>query len=236
MSTTYRKRKRTAKARSSTSNVRRKLFNGDAYSRLNTVRSLNSPVASKLITRLKYHTSSTMGPGLPVGDYIWRLNSLFDPDVIVAGHQPMGFDQIAGLYGKYKVFKCSYKIMVASAINSGLIGVTACAVPTNTATAIANGTDAQEMRASKWGYTCAQLGPPIYLYGMVDLPTLNGKTRAEYAGDDLCGAIVSANPSEVLDLHLVIASSDLTTNVQASLAATLTYYVEFSDPVQLAQS
>lgn len=230
------KRKRTAKERSSAAKAVYKRARVDNFSRLNALRSFNSPIASQLRTRVKYHTNTTIGPGLPVSDYQWRLNSLFDPDVIVAGHQPLGTDQLKTLYARYRVLKCSYKIRVTSSINSGLIGVWACAVPTNSNGSITNGSDAQEMRGAKWDVTGAQLGDGIRLYGMVDLPTLNGKTLAEYRGDDNCAALFTADPTEILNLHLVVGSTDLSTNVTCNMQCTLTYYVELYDPTQLAQS
>jgi hypothetical protein len=35
--------------------------------------------------------------------WFWRLNGPYDPDVTVGGHQPMGYDQMAQFYHRYRV-------------------------------------------------------------------------------------------------------------------------------------
>jgi len=43
-------------------------------------------------------------------DYVYCLNSLFDPDVTGGGHQPRGFDQWSALFGQYMVHGCKYEV------------------------------------------------------------------------------------------------------------------------------
>ncbi len=49
---------------------------------------------------LAAHASLTSYTG---SEYVFRLNSLYDPDLTGTGHQPYGFDQFAALYSRYKV-------------------------------------------------------------------------------------------------------------------------------------
>jgi len=43
-------------------------------------------------------------------EYVFRLNSLFDPDLTSTGHQPFGFDQLALFYGSYRVHACTVSL------------------------------------------------------------------------------------------------------------------------------
>ncbi len=44
-----------------------------------------------------------------LANFIFRMNSLFDPQFSIGGHQPMAFDQLSALYDKYFVYGCSMK-------------------------------------------------------------------------------------------------------------------------------
>ena len=63
----------------------------------------------KLTTKLRYVSHNSLsGAGQAIGYHVFRLNSLFDPDLTGTGHQPMYFDQFCGPvgsapYSKYRV-------------------------------------------------------------------------------------------------------------------------------------
>lgn len=83
----------------------------------NRLSNISSIAVNRLVQRplfpLKYKAtltySATQGvsinPGVAgaVGSYLFRANSLYDPDVTSVGHQPMGFDQIMSVYDHYYV-------------------------------------------------------------------------------------------------------------------------------------
>lgn len=58
----------------------------------------------KMITRYSdYSVSMNPGLGGAPSSYVFSLNGLFDPDITGGGHQPIGFDQIIGMYDHYCV-------------------------------------------------------------------------------------------------------------------------------------
>lgn len=60
----------------------------------------------------------------------WSANSLYDPNTTGAGHQPMGFDQIAPLYNRYIVTGC--KLTATFESRSGSSNATAmCGITTH---------------------------------------------------------------------------------------------------------
>lgn len=53
-------------------------------------------------------SGSVVAPALM--NYVFRLNSIFDPDVTAAGHQPLGRDHWAGVYKYYRVLAADVKL------------------------------------------------------------------------------------------------------------------------------
>lgn len=80
----------------------------------------------------KLHWSQTITLGTPVaGGYtfgperIFRLNSLYDPDWGIGGHQPYGYDELSALYRKYKVSSVKINVVYTDPTADGMcIGAT----------------------------------------------------------------------------------------------------------------
>lgn len=166
----------------------------------------------------------------------FRLNSIFDPDLTNAGHQPYGFDQISALYNRYRVQSTRWKFVITTGSS---IPLRCVCVPTNdvlatTITNLATFNHACEVPLAKT-YTYGGLGAPaVKMQGSMQLHMLAGVTAKEYT-DDRFSALVSANPSEIL---LLTAAYYNPGGSAASIIAVyeLEYRVILMDPVQLAQS
>lgn len=50
---------------------------------------------------------------------VFRMNSLFDPEFIIGGHQPMGYDQWTPMYNRYLVTGMAYDISYVNNIVGG---------------------------------------------------------------------------------------------------------------------
>ena len=199
-----------------------------------TAFSHNYPIAQRLRTILCYTEKVTFA-ALPSIDQQFRLNSLFDPNLTGTGHQPKGFDQLAALYNRYRVYKCEYKITFAQFSNA--VPIYCGVAPTNTLTGFTDITDHAEMSESK--YVIAVNSAPLLtgsFRGTVDLAKLNGKTRIAYEADDTTQALTTTNPAEQLNLHVLCQTLDNSTNLSVYAFVQLWYHVEFSDPTQLGQS
>jgi hypothetical protein len=77
---------------------------------------------------------------------------------------------------------------------------------------------------------------PTSIRGAIDLAELNGKTPVAYASDDTTQALITANPSESLILHIFTSTDDETTALDCIFTVHLEFDAEFSDPIQFAQS
>jgi len=199
------------------------------YTQVN--RSANMPLAPRYRTRLRYADQQT--PTLTQGvtyQYLYNLNSLFDPDRTGTGHQPYGRDTLATLYAKYRVWKCTWKITFIG--NSTTVPYSVCVVPHNHASAISSLTLAMESPRSK--FQIGTSAEPITMTGTIDLADLAGKPKAGYMADDLYAAAITADPNEIMCLHVFLYSS--TGTPQILFNSQLTYYAELYDPVELSQS
>lgn len=214
-------------ARREQHNERKSAVAYTAYSGLN-------PVFPRLRTRLHYADTFTVttsvGPG--IGNAIFNLNGLFDPDSSGVGHQPMGFDQFSTLYNRYRVFNTHWTIRMSPSASNGAAfhGVV---VPVNATSAFTSFVTAAEQTYSKSRIFNSY--KPLEIRGNIDMAQLNGKTSEAYASDDTTQAQTNANPTEFLGLHcLVFEPAGAGVAIQYQIH--LIFDVEFEDPLVLAQS
>lgn len=193
-----------------------------------------NPIAPRLRTTLKYVDTFTVttsaGPG--IGYTVMNLNGLYDPDSTGAGHQPMGYDQIAALYNRYRVFRTRWTVRVLPNPSTAT-PFHFVVVPTNTTTVFTTYGAAAEQTYAKTGIFNSYT--PLTIRGSVDLAQLNGKTPEAYMADDSTQAIVTANPTEQFGLHCLVFEP-AGTGVGFRYEVSLMFDCEFSDPNQLSQS
>lgn len=66
----------------------------------------------KLECVLRYNTTLKFS-GVTTGTaQVWRMNSLFDPDLTGTGHQPQQFDQLSAVYSQYCVIASQVKMQI----------------------------------------------------------------------------------------------------------------------------
>lgn len=199
-----------------------------------TMKSSITPVAPRLRTKLRYSTVYNATTGTVI-DQLYRLNSLFDPDESGVGTQPTGFDQLAAMYGRYRVWGVRWHARVSSTLSHGVI---VNFVPSNSNTTFATPSAAINsltLPFCKW-ITTSSGQRSESVRGHMNLALLNGKTHQQYIDDDTTAALVTTNPTEVLDLHMVIISQDTVTAINADITLVLEYDAEFFDPVQFTPS
>lgn len=190
-----------------------------------------APIPQRYITQLKY--VSTFNTSAISPTWNWNLNSLFDPDRAGVGHQPYGYDQLAALYNRYRVISTSYVITGHSA-DGVPVPIRIIAIPNNGNLLLTTGDAAMENPRAKFvnqmpGGTIAKLTGKVYM------PSLFGRTRAQYMADDRYQSQVNASPAELAILS-VLASDFLNNPAVARLSITFKFTVEFFDVETLPQS
>lgn len=197
----------------------------------NVNRSLQ-PFANRYICKMKYATTIATNA---LGSYILNLNSLFDPDRTGIGHQPYGFDNLAAMYSRYRVIACGWRIQnPTGAVGNPL--TTAC-IPSNDVSIAWSDTGIM-LENPRTRYITQNPGAPIMsLRGKQYLPTLVGRTKAQYMADDSYQSAVTGSPTELMILYLQTfnALSGLTIG-GIGLQVVLEYTVEFFDSKHVIQS
>jgi len=164
-------------------------------------------------------------------DYIFRLNSTFDPDLTGTGHQPTGRDTYATIYNRYRVLGVKWRLQLSVRDNATIL---LAAIPNNTATPYATtASDLMEQSRCVWVVAHTSLDQAIINAG-VKLHDLTGVSVQEYLSDDRFQSLASTSPTEVLDLHLSVLSLDNAPNTRVWVS--LEYEVEWFDPLPVSQS
>lgn len=199
---------------------RRKAFRRKA--RQVTVNKALAPVAQRYITKMKYSDVFTLSSSNG-WNYYFNINSLWDPNRTGVGHQPYGFDQLAGLYNRYRVISTSY---VVSGYAGGSV-IRMAVLPSNEVVIPSTMSYICENPRAKFAIQIPG-GNTKLLTGKVYIPSLVGRNKTQYMADDRYQAQVDASPGE-LALLGVFASDigDVTTTVQCTI--TMEFTVEFFD-------
>lgn len=189
----------------------------------------------KFIT-LKYCDSFNESLATVTGtDQIMNMNSLFDPDRTGAGHQPYGYDSLALLYNRYRVWGLRWRITFHAEAQGFYVVV----LPSNgaLATAITNQASFALAGESPRSYVSSQGtgANAVIVTGRIELNDLNGTTVQEYKADDRFQAIFGASPSELMLLHIGTYNPSGST-LAVDFLVELWFDVEVHDPIMLAQS
>jgi len=190
-------------------------------------------IAPRYITKLKYaerYSFSAPGSNL-AGVQVFNLNSIFDPDRTGVGHQPLGRDQLALLYNRYRVFAVSWQIAFQpSATAAGTLFV-AC---NNDADPMGSYNFSQVKEHAHVYTKLMASNTPVKFRGRVSLPRLTGQTTAQYKAGLEYQALMSSDPTELMTL--VVGGVPLVGSQTYYFDIQLTYHVECFDPKTLSQS
>lgn len=200
-----------------------------------TVSASNSlgPLPSRYITKHKYSTTFSLN-GLNNYQYLFNLNSLYDPDRTGIGHQVYAFDSLSTLYSRYRVIRTSYVINGIQSDSPGT-NIRLCAQPSNDIILYSNISAMCEAPRSKFIVQGAQGSPLKTLKGFSHIPSLMGRRTPEYMADDRYSAAVNASPAEFAILNIMANNlSDTGSNVTACI--TMEFLVEWFDIAQQPQS
>jgi hypothetical protein len=190
-----------------------------------------SPLGPSAV-RLLMSYSTTVNMTSTVGalaTYIMTGNGLFDPDVTGSGLQPLGFDQWATLYQRYRVIASNIQVSFSTpgATTNATGSFDVALTPSNTSSVYSTFTAAASAPFSKYRTFNGNGSQGITLKSKMDTSTVAGVTHAAVLAEDILQASVSANPSDMWFWHICAQTVDLSTTGTVYLVIKVTYLVDF---------
>jgi len=192
------------------------------------------PVAKETIVWLRYnayHENSSSSL-----DQIYRLNSIFDPDLTGTGHQPLGRDQYATFYNRYRVTDVIITLRASVDISLGNQVYKVITVADNSITPYTDHLTMSEQQGS----TVHLLNPAsgaIFIKRRYHLANIAGVDKKGYS-DDRFQSLFSTNPSENIMFHVGTCNNNGSGPANATIKYTITLDMrtELFDPLPIAQS
>lgn len=196
------------------------------------------PFPERISLAMKYCTQflATSGAiGQPTLANVFRMNSIFDPDVNNTGsnHQPYGHDTYSNIYARYRVMAFAYKAEISNtnvaATVPGVVSICPSLVNgfSNTQDLVGEAPFSKTVLATQTQSTIRQT---------IDLVKFYGMTRQQYLGDDSTESIFGSTPSTVSFLNIQMSNPTTTTASSAVINLELIYYVDLFEPITLSQS
>lgn len=178
------------------------------------MRAPHTPFPERKFVELPYCETITLASSSALdvygNQYVWNLNSLFDPNNTGVGHQPMYYDQLTGLYAKYRVYKVEIEVTFfspgsARALVGGIVTTSQDTATTLTAFRPDN-------IAEKWsGFI---MNPSVdgerkcIVRETFPIWQVEGMTFNQWLADDGYDANVTASPAAIPKLHIAYADLD----------------------------
>lgn len=195
----------------------------------------------RFFTKLKYMETVTFtGVGWGANQYLWRANSIFDPNQTGTGHQPYGMDQWATWYSEYVVYGCK---IWCNCLNQGGGGtLVGCAVMLNwgnsfqiwSPAAIAGQWEVpkvmfRDIAAGSVGPSHAKLSKYINI-----APQFGVSKKTLFVNDDYA-ASTGANPAVIANFSFSTSQDDGNASNMV-VRFVLKYYVMFRNRLNVATS
>lgn len=185
-----------------------------------------------LETRVRYNLFRNYNCGGTGRDiYQFKINSMFDPDLTSAGHQPMYRDQLYTIYKYAIVTGCRWTIECGTQAGSCVIFIPHVSTYSSTDSDVSAAIERGSTKRS-W----AQIGKPCTMTGYVSMAKLFGLPDAKsLLTDDLFRHDDSADPSNLAYLSIYTQDTEQTT-AHCHTSVTLDFTVVFKEVLRIAQS
>ena len=173
-------------------------------------------LGKKLKQRFKYVTKIRLDAGIstPSG-HVFSANGLYDPDITGTGHQPMGFDQLVGVfYQHYTVLSSVIKVTAISTGASSTPSSGSGIITVEPNGSVSLDTDIYDIlergKASNAVFNCADGGPAVTT--LTKKCSIGSFLSQNVMQEDANAGTESANPTEQVYWHINTQAVDEITN------------------------
>lgn len=185
---------------------------------------LADPFPNKQFAIMRYSENITLDATVTTpSSYVFRANSIFDPNFTGIGHQPYGHDQYAAIYKYYRVKKAVITVSSASTGANNVLGVTHRA----TSTVISDDEHIREMKGTRFTALCND--PASRKVQMVSSlkESMNPSDQTAQFG---------TNPTDQTYFHVWTAPQGAAEPTALALLVDIVYYVDMWEPIALGVS
>lgn len=206
-------------------------------SRRNTrsmMKSVTTGFADTAFIKMKYHDHLSMASG-SFPTHTFRLNSIFDPDVTITGHQPATHDQWALFYDRYRVMGCKVTV-TANTDTSATTGQVRMFMNTSREST-APGTPiiaAESPYVTMWNVANLTAGRNISVSKYFSIKKLVGQ---RFINQRELSAQFGANPIQGMFLHISATTATLAIGtISPDFFVDIVYYVKLFDRLPVLTS
>lgn len=164
------------------------------------------------------------------GEYVYRINSLFDCDQTGVGGQPDGFDLWKTLYSQYRVIACLAEVQCVGFSGIGFVAM----APSPNSAVFGSAEEVAGLRKSKGGIFTLGQGAVTKLTRMYRISQCNGISDESLLANDSFAATTTSNPSRVTFLHVATETAGAIDSVY--IWVKLTYFARLENAADTLDS
>lgn len=194
-----------------------------------------SPYPQAYRAKLRYAVSEQLTGALTTGtSYLFRANSLFDPDVRAGGHQPRGFDELMAAYDHYVVTGAKITVLVN---NNQSTPIMAGIYLSDNNTYVAGSTELMERPGATFKTTGDQAAAKtLRLSKNFNTASFFHRSYSALTADAELKGSAATDPNEMAYFGIFLAAQDGLTTANASVSIVIDYTATFVEPSQISIS
>lgn len=197
-------------------------------------RSIPEVCPDRMMVCLPYHAAPTVSAIGPTSAWVFRGNGIFDPDFTGVGAQPVGYDQWAAIYTRYRVYSSHCEVNVVNP--SATEGLQVAVAPATTASVTLSNESFAAKPYVKKAYTGRSTGvDTVTIDNFQSTKKMLGVKDIQYSPE--YGAGIASNPSSQWYWQIQIGHQDNANALaNTTMRVTIKYFVEFYDRADLELS
>jgi len=183
---------------------------------------------------LKYVTQVSLTGSSAPSAYVFRMNSLFDPDLTGSGTQPQLFDQLSAIYGVYCVIKAEAVIQWTNPGTTEGAYVVGVLSDQNISTqTVENLKESKYERDSQVSYAP---GPNRHRMVIPEMETAQIMGQEFIRSDPNMYAGIGSNPNDQWFLIIKCAATDGSTSISVNASVKIIFTAIFKDLTSVGES